>query len=267
MSAVLDLPPPPPPGPIAIPGRIVLDVFEGPLDLLLHLVKINEMDIHDIEISKITSQYLEYVTILHAVASDLELVGDFMVMAATLMNIKSRSLLPRMQDETQSSPEEEIDEILSTQDLIRRLVEFRRFKELAQRLRQCEEENSRIFYRSTVVPIIPGSQTEIPRQDILTLFDTFASLLKRVRVETKHRVIEEPYSVEEKVEEIRDRLRINRQINITRLFETIASKMEAICYFLALLEMAKLREITVAQAGSFEDILVEPWDEHVGYVG
>ncbi|MBI1290545.1 segregation/condensation protein A [bacterium] len=251
--------------PQPIPHRFVLDVFEGPLDLLLHLVKVSEMDIHDIQIAAITDQYLDYIYAMKDL--DLESVGDYLVMAATLLNIKSRSLLPKSPTEEEASAEEEIDEILSTQELIRRLVEFRRFKELAHKLRSAEEENSRLFYRTNTLPVVPGADTEIPRQDILALFDAFARVLKKVRVEKQHEVVPEQYSVEEKVGDIREKLRVNKQINFTRVFETCASRMEVVCYFLAILEMAKSREITLAQAGNFEDILVEPWDEKVIYVG
>lgn len=250
---------------MAEPARFRLQVFEGPLDLLLHLVKINEMEIYDINIAEITQQYMDYVTAMQEV--DLDLAGDYMVMAATLLNIKSRSLLPKNPTEDELSDEEEIDEILSTQELIRRLVEFRRFKELASTLRSREEENSRLFYRSNVVSFIPGSESELPRQDIVMLFDAFASVLKRVRREAQHEVVNEPYSVEEKVTDIREKLRIGKQVNLSRVFEACTTKMEAICFFLAVLEMAKLREITIAQAGPFEDILLEPWDDKVIYVG
>ena len=120
--------------------RIRLEVFEGPLDLLLHLVKISEMDIYDIEISTITQQYMDYISAMQEM--DLEIAGDYLVMAATLLNIKSRSLLSRNAEEEELTAEEEIDEIMSTQELVRRLVEFRRFKELTRELRAREEENS-----------------------------------------------------------------------------------------------------------------------------
>jgi segregation and condensation protein A len=247
------------------PQRFKLDLFEGPLDLLLHLVKINEMDIHDIEISAITRQYLDYLAAMQDL--DLEVAGEFLVMAATLMNIKSRSLLPRTDLEDEASAEEEIDEILSTQELIRRLVEYRRIKQLAGGLRERGEELSRIYYRSAVMPVIPGSESELPRQDIRTLFDAFARVLQKVRIEAQHQVVNESFSVEEKTLEIRERLRRDKQINFSRVFERCVSKEEAVCYFLAILELARLREITLAQAGAFEDILVEPWDDKVIYVG
>ena len=246
------------------PHRFKLQIFEGPLDLLLHLVKINEMDIHDIEVSEITRQYMEYLAMMQEL--DLEIAGDYLVMAATLMNIKSRSLLPRS-DLDEAAAEEEIDEILSTQDLVRRLVEFRKFKQLAQQLRRKEEENSRLFYRANVVPVVPGASEDLPVQDIRTLFDAFARVLMRQRTKPQHTVASEAFTVEEKVEEVRVRLQRDKRINFTRVFEACVSRNEAFCYFLALLEMARLREITLAQAGPFEDILIEPWDDKVIYVG
>ncbi len=248
------------------PHRFKLDVFEGPLDLLLHLVKINEMDIYDIRVSEITQQYMEYLAAMQEM--DLEIAGDYLVMAATLMNIKSRSLLPRRETEDELSDEEEIDEIFSTQDLIRRLVEYRKFKELASKLRDREEENNRIFYRANVVPVIPGASDELPRQDILHLFDAFARVLKRVRTSSNDHLIHmEQFTVDEKVDQLRDKMRGARQVNVSRMFDTCVNKQEMICYFLAVLELSRLREITLAQAGAFEDILVEPWDEKVIYVG
>ena len=239
-------------------------MFEGPLDLLLHLVKVNEMDIYDIEISEITRQYMDYLTTMSVL--NLEIAGDFLVMAATLLNIKSRALLPKV-DEQAGQDEEEIDEILSTQELIRRLVEYRKFKEISSNLRDLEEENSGVFYRAQVVPIIPGSEQEIPRQDIRLLFDAFVKVLKQVRVTAEHTVHRSRFTVDEKILEIRERLRGERQINCRRLFERCVDKEEVICFFLALLELSRLQEITIAQADTYEDILIAPWDENVVYVG
>jgi len=247
--------------------RLVLPVFEGPLDLLLHLVKINEMDIMEIEIASITRQYLEYLAAMEAL--DLDVAGDFLVMAATLLTIKARAILPRQpnEEEISAGPEEEIDEILSTRDLIRRLVEYRKFKDYAASLRSLEEQHLGVFYRAEALTTIPGFEKEIPRQDIRALFDAFVSILKQVRTETRHTVQRERFTVEEKLMEVRELIRRDRQINVTRVFASCVSKEEAICFFLALLELARMREITVAQAGTYEDILIAPWDENVVYVG
>ncbi|MDK2972942.1 MAG: segregation and condensation protein [Candidatus Sumerlaeota bacterium] len=246
------------------PKRLMLPVFEGPLDLLLHLVKVHEMDIYDIEISEITRQYLDYLGAMQDL--NLDIAGDFLVMAATLLNIKSRSMLPR-QEETAVEEEEEIDEILSTQELIRRLVEFRKFKEISQNLSHLEAKNNGVFYRAQVLTVIPGCDNEIPRQDIRLLYDAFVGALKQVRLRPSHTVFRERFTVDEKLMEVRELLRRDRQVNFARIFERCVHKEEVICYFLAVLEMAKLREITVAQADVYGDILVAPWDENVVYVG
>lgn len=253
--------PAPAPSPQA-PRRIVLPIFEGPLDLLLHLVKVHEMDIYDIQIAEITRQYIEY---LEAMAElNLEIAGDFLVMAATLLNIKSRSLLPRREEEGAEGvlQEEEIDEILSTQELIRRLVEYRKFKEFSHQLRERERANNGVFYRAEVLTFVPGMESEeLPRQDIRALYDAFVTVLKTVRNRPQHYIYRERFTVGEKLLEIREKMRVDRQVNCTRLFERCVSKEEVICYFLAFLELAKLREITIAQSDNYEDILIAPWDE------
>lgn len=248
-----------PPAAEAAPAtRIRLPIFEGPLDLLLHLVKVDEIEITEISISEITRQYVEY---LHAMAElNLEIAGEFLVMAATLMNIKLRTILPRPPEEMDRTNEEEIDEIMTTQDLVRKLVEYRRFKQVAQDLRELEERQSGIFYRMTPVQVIPGSEQELPRQDIRLLFDAFVQVLKQTRGKAEHHVLEEPFTVEDKLAELRETLQRDRRANLTRIFAVCVSKDEVICYFLAILELAKMREITLAQADTFDDILIEPWE-------
>lgn len=251
--------------PTPAPKKITLPIFEGPLDLLLHLVKVDELDPVELPIAEITRQYIEH---LEAMAElDLEIAGEFLVMAATLLNIKLRSILPKPPEEIARADEEEIDEILSTQDLVRRLVEYRRFKQMAQALREREEENAGIYCRTAPVLTIPGAEQELPRQDILKLFDAFVTVLKRVRTKPEHRVAAERFTVEDKLSEVRELLRRERNVNLSRTFERCVDKEEVICYFLAILELARMREITVGQADTFEDILIEPWDESLVYVG
>lgn len=245
------------PADTATASRIRLPIFEGPLDLLLHLVKVDEIEITDISIAEITRQYIDH---LRAMAEmNLEIAGDFLVMAATLMNIKLRTILPRPPEEMDRTNEEEIDEIMTTQDLVRKLVEYRRFKQIAAELREMEERQSGVFYRMSPVQVIPGSEQEIPRQDIRLLFDAFVSVLQQVRTRAEHHVLEEPFTVEDKLAELREVLQRDRRANLTRIFAVCVSKDEVICYFLAILEMAKMQEITLAQADIFEDILIEPW--------
>ncbi len=244
--------------------RVILPVFEGPLDLLLHLVKINEVEITEVSLAEISRQYLDY---LHAMSElDLDIAGEFLVMAATLINIKLRSILPKPPEEGQRSDEEEIDEIMSAQDLVRRLIEYRRFKQAAAELRDREDENAGIFYRTA--PSIPlENGVSVPPQDIRLLFDSFVKVLRTARTLPEHHVAVERFTVDDKLADLRERLRRDKRINLGRVFGACVNKDEAICYFLSILELARLREITIAQAGTFEDIILEPWDDKVIYVG
>lgn len=255
MTEIIDVSPQPG------PHRVTLPVFDGPLDLLLHLVKINEMDIHDIAIAEITRQYLEYMDAMAAL--NLDVAGDFLVMAATLLNIKSRALLPTPPADA-PAVEDEIDAVLSTQDLIRRLVEYREFKERAVHLRAREEANAGVFYRAEAMAEIPGVEAQLPRLEIRLLFDAFVRVSKAVRTAPQHTIVRERFTQEEKMAEVRERLATERTLNISRLFERCVCKEEVISYFLALLELARLREITIAQAGLHEDILIGPWNEVAG---
>lgn len=239
--------------------KFTLPVFEGPLDLLLHLVKVQEMEITDIEISRITAQYLEALQTMEAL--QLEVAGDFLVMAATLLNIKLRMILPQEASTEEAIPEEEIDEILSTQDLIRKLVEYRRFKELSATLREFEIQNKGVVYRTQAVMSVPGAKSEIPRQDIRILYDAFSKVLRRIRTQPQHTVQKERFTTDDKLVELRSRIQLGHHLNMNRLFERCTDKEEVITYFLAILELAKLREITIAQAGSYEEIFIAPWND------
>ncbi|MBI1785148.1 segregation/condensation protein A, partial [Candidatus Sumerlaeota bacterium] len=132
--------------------KVKLQVFEGPLDLLLHLVKINEMDIYDIQIAEVTKQYLEYIRLMQSL--DLEVAGEFIVMASTLLNIKLRSLLPDSGEPDED--EEELGDILTAQALMEQLVQYRKFKEAAARLQEQEEQQARIFFRDVALPQFAG---------------------------------------------------------------------------------------------------------------
>lgn len=242
--------------------KVHLDnLFDGPLDLLLHLIKVNELEITEVKLAEVTNQYLAYLDAMKEL--DLEIAGEFLVIAATLLAIKSRSLLPATAEEAEES--EELDEVMSTRQLIRRLVEFRKFKELAGRLRSLEEENSGYFFRAQVIPIVPTAGAQDVTEDIRTLFDAFARVLRAARMKPTHTVRNEGYRVEDKIVEFRERLRRRESINLTQLFERCICKEEIIVTFLATLELARLREITIAQAGVFEDIFVAPWDEAVAF--
>ncbi len=242
--------------------RVKLPVFEGPFDLLLHLVKENQMDIYDIEIAKITEQYLQYIE--QAEELNIELAGEFLVMAATLIAIKSRALLPA--PSLEEAPEAQEDELTSTRALIRQLVEYRRFKEAAQTLAQREEEHSRVFYRTKVIPIVAPEADGQVMENLEALFSAFSRVLRYATSKDFHRVIEERFRVEDKITDIEHRLRHGGQISLRDLFARCIHKIETIVTFLALLELCRRRRIRLKQETLFDDVIataVEEQTEHV----
>jgi segregation and condensation protein A len=240
--------------------NVKIDVFEGPFDLLLHLVRVNEMDIYDISISTITQQYLDYVKEMQQL--DLEVAGDFLVMAATLISLKARTLMPPLGDEAEEDePEEEVEEefenIRSAQDLMRRLVEYRQFKELARDLSVREDEQIRVFYRNTVLPVVSDSkEPQELREDINLLFSAFARVLTYTEGRAVHHVTEEEYSVEEKFDWMRNRLATHPRLSLIEIFSKCLSKSEAITTFLAILEICRQRYARIRQSANFDDIQI-----------
>jgi segregation and condensation protein A len=231
--------------------RVKIKIFDGPFDLLLHLIKINEMDINDIPLSEITNQFLDYIRIMKEL--DLELAGEFLVMAATLINIKARSLLPHRDSD---EDEEEIDEILSAKELMRQLIEYRKFKDLAMSLRNREDRFSEVFFRTEIIPILPGPEKEEEplREDLQNLFTAFSRILRFADARGFHEVSGETFTVEEKITYIREYLATEKIINILEVFERCINKMEMVATFLATLELCKLQEIMVKQSSPFEPI-------------
>ncbi len=233
--------------------NIKLDIFEGPFDLLLYLIRINEMDIYDIKISEITKQYLDYIRLMEQL--DLELAGEYLVMAATLINIKARTLLPSQEGE---NIEEEIDEIMSTKELIRQLVEYRKYKELAQSLRNKESQNLNVFYRTNIIPIFPqiDQEEDVIKEDIRKMFDAFARVINYVDKKHIHQVSLEEYSIEDKIILLRTQLESAEQILLNKLFENCFNKSEIIVTFLASLELVRLKEVKILQSGAYKEIFV-----------
>jgi segregation and condensation protein A len=239
--------------------RIILPVFEGPFDLLLHLVRENQMDIYDIEIARITEQYLEYIEAAEKL--NIELAGEFLVMAATLINIKSRALLPTPTADEEAEAEE--DEITSTRALIRQLVEYRRFKEAAQTLAEREEEQSRLFYRTRIIPIVAPDADGQVMENIEALFAAFGRVLRYATSKDFHRVLEERFRVEDKIIDIEQRLRLEKSVSLRALFDRCIHKLESIVTFLALLELCRRRRIRLTQKRPFQDVVATAVEEQI----
>jgi len=224
--------------------QVRLVQFEGPLDLLLHLIRRDKINIYDIPISRITREYLAYIEIMQEL--ELEVAGEFFVMAATLMRIKSQMLLPRHED-----PEEEVD---PREELVRNLIEYRKFKEAASCLAEKEEDRRRVFPR----PVVPPPEEEaVEEQAEVTLFDLLEALqgvFKNLQQHAIYRVVPDSVTVEQKIETIRGNLKRRSEILFTELFDAGFTKIEIIVTFLALLEMIKLGELIARQMAHGTDI-------------
>ncbi|OPZ01741.1 MAG: Segregation and condensation protein A [candidate division BRC1 bacterium ADurb.BinA364] len=234
---------------------INLRVFEGPFDLLLHLVKVNEMDISDINIAEITDQYLKTLELMREL--DLEVAGDFVVMAATLIGLKIRALLPDLPGEENEEESEEISEIVSAKALMDQLIEYRRFKELSVDLGQRQEEQMSLFFRNSLLPALQQEQESAPlRGELQLLFDSFARVLRYVESLPHHDVAYEPFSVEERIGQFREQLRSAESMELFSLFRQCRNKPDMIVTFLALLELSRLKEIRLEQGEPFKEVFV-----------
>ncbi len=236
--------------------KVNLEVFEGPLDLLLYLIKKEEVDIHDIPIGRITTQYMEYLDLMKIL--NLEIAGDFIVMASTLMLIKSRMLLPS----EERGPVEEDDEDDPRWDLVRQLVEYKKFKDAAGFLEVLEEEQENVFVREGE-HVELGARPDVGMQDV-GIFDLISALneaLDRVPSEQLHEIFAEQYTVGEKVDDLLERTRNGKTISLSRLFVGMRSRQEIVCVFLAVLELIKLNRLVARQNSHFEEIVIQQNEE------
>ena len=229
--------------------KVKLEVFEGPLDLLLYLIKKEEIDIYDIPISKVTDQYLEYLELMKLL--DLNIAGEFLVMAATLMHIKSKMLLPPDQLDGEEKEEED-----PRAELVKRLLEYKKFKEAAGELSQMESKQKHFFARvgsAAKIETTP-SKDEFFEASLFDLITAFTKVLKDIPKETFHQVVKDEFTVSEKIHDILHIFVDKSKIYFTELFKVAKSKFEIITIFLALLELIKIKEVMVLQASPFGEI-------------
>ena len=234
-----------------VPYTFRLEMFEGPLDLLLHLINKNELDITNIPIALITDQYLEYLRLMKVL--NLDIAGEYLLMAATLLHIKSKTLLPSLSEQEEEEGED------PRAELIRRLLEYQKYKKVA-----VELEERPLLDRDVFIRLIP-SDAEEPAEEgrvevnLFELLEAFRGVLERVKSETVHEVILDRFSVEEKVQEILSLLqRENRSIAFHLLFSENASRREIIVTLLAILELVKMKLIRIFQPAPFETIRISP---------
>jgi len=230
--------------------KLKLDIFEGPLDLLLYLIKKNDLDITDIPIAEITVQYMAYINMMQML--DLDFIGDFLVMAATLMQIKSKMLLPPDPIEEEEIEEDPRDE------LVRRLQEYKKFKDVADALKEKEIWRKDLYARNideeAKQQLVDDAKEVFIEANLFDLINALSDALNKAPEEILHEIVTEEYTVDDKIHDILHFLLKDSKISLQSLFQKAKSKLEMIVTFLAILELIRLKEIKAIQKRTFEDI-------------
>jgi len=233
--------------------KVQFEVFEGPLDLLLYLIKKEEVDIYAVNLTKLATQFIEYVELMRQF--DLEVAGEFLVMASTLMYLKSKELLPVDQQAVVEGEEEEGED--PRWELIRQLVEYKKFKDAAAQLQVLEERQENVF------PRIPGkiefeavTEPAKPEVGIFDLLTAVNGILKRFtdKQAATREIYEDKWTVSEKIELVRGLIAERGSVRFSELFEKAANRAEVVCTFLALLELIRLKQLICAQPEPFAEI-------------
>ncbi|HZS11328.1 MAG TPA: segregation/condensation protein A [Nitrospirales bacterium] len=244
-----------------LPYHVRLESFEGPLDLLLHLIKKNEINIYDIPIALITQQYLDYLTLMTSL--NLGVAGDFLVMAATLVQIKSKLLLPPDENET-----DEDDGPDPRDELVRRLLEYKQFKEAANQLDHREHLWRDVFGRDPIEPV--STKSEPASIDEISLFDLVDALQGVIARTPQTRLMEitaEHLTVKDRMAAMLETLDGRESITFVSLFEESSHRLVVVVTFLALLELVRLNLVRIFQAATFGPILVTRTFTPVGDLG
>ena len=231
--------------------KVKFEVFEGPLDLLLYLIKKEEVDIYEVNLTRLATQFIEYIDTMRML--DLEVAGEFLVMAATLMYIKSKELLP-VEQQVQAEAEEEGED--PRWELIRQLVEYKKFKDAAAKLQVLETAQENVYPRQ------PGklefTSEAAPTKSEVSIFDLLNavnSVLQRLtKKDDSREIFEDKWSVSEKIELVMTKISERKQIRFSELFAEATSRPEVICTFLALLELIRLKQLVCVQSESFAEI-------------
>ncbi|WNG17674.1 segregation and condensation protein A [Cystobacter fuscus] len=242
--------------------RIALPNFEGPLDLLLHLIREHRLDIFDIPLALITEKYLEYLERMREI--NLDIAGEFLVMAATLAHLKSRMLLPR-----QDVAEQAVDAVAELQqeeagdpreELVRRLLEYQKYKDAAEQLARQDILDRDIFPRRVPVEAVPIPEEEVGLQEfsVLKLIEALDRVMERLAPKLQHEVVREKVSLSDAMRRIAEKLSAAESCTFDSLFEEQRTRQAVIITFLAILEMVKRRLLKVSQEEPLAAILLRP---------
>lgn len=239
--------------------NIKIENFEGPFDLLLHLIKKNEMDIYDVSIYEITSQYMALLKEMQEM--DLEITSEFIVVAATLIEIKSKLLLPKQQKEDDSKEVEDPREFL-----ISKLLEYKKFKAAAEFFKNSHYDNGYCFSKKAEIiddSVVKFDNSILKNMSMLDLYNIYNTLMANYKNKSNvddditKRFSIDKYKVEDKILFIQSILGKDKRINFTKIITLCENKIDVIVTFLAILELARMKNVTLWQEESFEEIYVE----------
>jgi segregation and condensation protein A len=231
--------------------RVELPEFQGPLDLLLHLIQEHELDILDIPIGFVTQKYVEYIILMQEL--NIDMASEYLVMAATLAHIKSKMLLPTPPQDQEEEPEAELD---PRAELVRRLLEYQKYKLAAEQLSERAVLGRDVFVRGIPAPNVDGPAPLAPL-GIFKLLDAFQTVLSRAKTTVEHQINFERFSITDRINQLVDVLRARRKLHFEDLFEGQEYRSELIVTFLAILEMTRLRMTRLTQDGPLEPIFIE----------
>ncbi|MFA5524256.1 MAG: segregation/condensation protein A [Tissierellales bacterium] len=238
--------------------KVVLEAFEGPLALLMHLIEKEKVDIYDIPIAKITDQYIEYIKTMENI--DLNMTSEFLVMAATLLEIKSKMLLPSSGKDDEQL---EIDEIDPREELVRRLLEYKKYKAIADELKAKGDIQNRVFFKpkEELEEFMEQGDFELENVDFKELFLAYINVLNRSKDEKKEinltEIQRDELTIEDCMDNLEKLIKEKEKIMFEELFYNDISRIEVVIMFLAILELIKLKEIKVIQEQNFGDIIIK----------
>jgi segregation and condensation protein A len=231
--------------------KVKFEVFEGPLDLLLYLIKKDEVDIYEVNLTHLAVQFMEYIETMKLL--DLEIAGEFLVMAATLMHIKSRELLPVDQQVEVEGEEEGVD---PRWELIRQLVEYKKFKDAAAQLQVLEDRQENVFPRRPgKLELESDAPPPRPEVSLFDLINAVNSVLNRFSQKEQSRdIFEDKWTVSEKIEQLVRMISDRPRLKFSELFAGAETRPEVVCTFLALLELIRLKQLVCSQSEPFGEI-------------
>lgn len=231
--------------------QVVLPTFEGPLDLLLHLIEQHELDIRDIPIAFVAKKYVEYIVLMEEL--NIDIASEYLVMAATLTHIKSKMLLPVPPADQEDDEDEGLD---PRAELVRRLLEYQKYKRAAEQLGGGDVLGRDVFVRGLPAPSVEGP-APLAGLSLFKLLDAFQSVLSRANQKIDHQIDLERFSITDRINQLVDLLQVHKKLNFEQLFEGATSRGDLIVTFLALLEMTRLRMTRLEQEAPLEPIVIE----------